>query len=828
LTEARERVGIELWSRSDRFYPSHHAECAMADRLLIWKLHTLDHRIASVRYRALLPMLTLGRKNITSRFYRTLDSSLGIRQLRGAHALILVKSCTVKDLILAQRAHELGVPIILDLCDNIFVPNYTDKYPIPPCEVFDVMARYADVITTTGPALAEVIGQRIRKEIPIVIVPDGIETERSAREGRKLLRRARIADLVLKATSPWYLFHIAPRAVRAKLYRTIQGGRHWTCDLMGNLTSLVRRRYATTDESSDGRVQSVDRMPALKTLIWFGNAGGEYGRFGLSDIVDIAAPLSRAFQKVPFQLVVVSNSREAYQRTIAPLPFPSRYVEWNPQTIYGLIRASDVVLIPNSMDDFARCKSANRALMALSLNVPVVATLTPAMEAFRGCTFLNNWEDGIVQYLTDSKLVSDHLQKAEAVMKNFSDDAIAERWETASDLAEKKRLARDAQDSQEERCNLVVVLHLVQDLDLVSPILRAAKTRSDLNVQVWVTQALLENSFRVWRSLKAIGIPFRVILDNSSVELEGLRFAGIDALLTAAETNQRAHRLAHKLAMRAEEAGVATYTMQHGLENIGLTYSDSVHPITGVLFASKTIFTWGPPRLLHIDIPETTRRKCLSVGWSKEVHPAKITIDVLERGSYVVGVFENLHWHRYDRMYIEQFLADWEAVIQQHPGIKFLIKPHHAGQWLTSRHKGPIRQFPNLIIADPADRKWEPYTAADLLGAVDCVITTPSTVALDAAFLELPVAVVAYNLDLAYYNNLPLVRNRGEWTSFIQQSQEPSSRQFLMSRSREFARNMLCSGNAVSTILETIKTDVRNRMAGRMRSDRPARVGEKW
>ena len=466
--------------------------------------------------------------------------------------------------------------------------------------------------------------------------------------------------------------------------------------------------------------------------------------------------------------------------------------------------------------------------MALSLNVPVVATLTPAMEPFRDCIAFNNWEDGIVQYLTDSKLVSDHLKKAEVVMRQFSDEAIAERWEAALSLAEKRRLARDAWDPEAQRCNLVVVLHLVQDWDLMSPILRAAKERSDLNVQVWVTQCLLENSFRVWRNLKTTGIPFKVILDDSSVELEGLKFDGIDAVLTAAETNQRAHRFAHKVVMRADEAGVATYTMQHGLENIGLTYSDSVHPITGVLFASKTIFIWGLPKLLHKDIPETTRQKCVPVGWSKEVHPERIGIDGLENGSYVVGVFENLHWHRYDRRYIERFLADWEAAIQQHPDMKFLIKPHHAGQWLTSRHKGPIRRFPNLIIADPADPKWEPYTATDLLGAVDCVITTPSTVALDAAFLGLPVAVVEYDLDLAYYNNLPLVHNGQEWKEFIQQSREPSSRQFLMSRSREFARNTLCSGNAVSAILDTIGIDARNGVAGHKRSNRPSRAGQKW
>jgi CDP-glycerol glycerophosphotransferase (TagB/SpsB family) len=55
-----------------------------------------------------------------------------------------------------------------------------------------------------------------------------------------------------------------------------------------------------------------------------------------------------------------------------------------------------------------------------------------------------------------------------------------------------------------------------------------------------------------------------------------------------------------------------------------------------------------------------------------------------------------------------------------------------------------------------------------LIAGVDAVLTTPSTVALDAARTGRPVALLAYDLDLPLYAPLPLVRGMDELDAFLE------------------------------------------------------------
>ncbi len=71
------------------------------------------------------------------------------------------------------------------------------------------------------------------------------------------------------------------------------------------------------------------------------------------------------------------------------------------------------------------------------------------------------------------------------------------------------------------------------------------------------------------------------------------------------------------------------------------------------------------------------------------------------------------------------------------------------------------------MIANPSDPTWEPYTAPSLLKLSDAVITTPSTVAIDACAAGLPVAVVAYDLNLPRYGLLPLILKENDYFEFL-------------------------------------------------------------
>jgi hypothetical protein len=417
--------------------------------------------------------------------------------------------------------------------------------------------------------------------------------------------------------------------------------------------------------------------------------------------------------------------------------------------------------------------------------------------------------EGLYRYLTEPELVKEHLRIAQGrLQREFGVDRIAHEWQAVLQHIK-------ASDGQVERRSVPVsnktigvVIHLVQDFDLALPILKEVGRWKGMKCQAWVSLSLLETSPRVWKGLREYGLDFRVLDDQSDADLVLMGFRGIGAVLTIAETNQPPHRFPHLIACRANEAGVVTYPMQHGFENIGLTYADEMYPIEQVSFASKAIFTWSPVDLLHPNVLPETRAKCIPVGCCKPV-PAKVEkLPLAVEGAHVVGIFENLHWQRYDRRYAERFVQDTQTLAEENPDTIFLVKPHHAGRWMTSRYSGNAPSAPNLVLADPARFPWEQFTASQLINSLEGVITTPSTVALDAARAGKPVAVVGYDLDLAAYHPLPILQNGVQWSAFVRELRDEGGHRALTERSNEFVARTLCSGVAAHKILSRIAQDV--------------------
>jgi hypothetical protein len=252
--------------------------------------------------------------------------------------------------------------------------------------------------------------------------------------------------------------------------------------------------------------------------------------------------------------------------------------------------------------------------------------------------------------------------------------------------------------------------------------------------------------------------------------------------------------------------------MQHGFENVGLSYSDEFHTINKINFAADRIYTWGPLKTLHPDIPSQTLVKCLPVGCSKPADPIPANLSgLLPSEGIIIGVFENLHWLRYSDDYRQFFLDGVQRLVATFPHITFLVKPHHAGLWLTSIHTGNKPDAPNLIIADPKDPAWEPYSASQLLGNLHAVITSPSTVALDAARIGLPVAVIAHTLNCDIYTPLYSIRTEDELMGFVDAANAPSTRADLTKTSQNFVNRVLKSGDAAALIADDMVARIHGR-----------------
>ncbi len=237
------------------------------------------------------------------------------------------------------------------------------------------------------------------------------------------------------------------------------------------------------------------------------------------------------------------------------------------------------------------------------------------------------------------------------------------------------------------------------------------------------------------------------------------------AVLAAADATVRAHKAGHTLVTRARAKGLPTFTVQHGFENIGLTYADDLHG-TDVRFAAETVFTWCAPEALAAWVPAETRAAVTPVGSPKAAPPPGRALKLDGDWALIVGVFENLHWARFDDDYRTRMIADLARAAAARPEALFLVKPHHAGRWM-SKHRDRLPDLPNLYVIDPLDPTFEPYTAPALLSAVDVAITTPSTVAVDAARAGRPVAVIGNGLDLPLYAPLPILRAYEDWDRFL-------------------------------------------------------------
>ncbi|HET8711312.1 MAG TPA: hypothetical protein VFM32_08045 [Spongiibacteraceae bacterium] len=800
-----------------------------------WKVSSLSLKIASIRYRALIPIIALKDYQCES----TIFSSSDPKHLENIDVLVIVKPVSPHDYAIAQVAASRGIPIIYDLCDNIFIETYKSKLGGSPADLFTTYAQNASSIVATTPTLAEIVRQATSPNVTIHTIPDGIETPDILHKASSFIDLAKAPEknLVtigtekakrlighLRSSSPQQLIRLflsRQKKLLPKKYHRLRSSTirlirslHWRKPAKTLYRLYVKFQLAAFSHGVDNPTQRhIDKLCAqnpisegpenenVKRILWFGNHGAEHAKFGILDLLEIRESLEKIADEFTTELVVVSNNRKKYEENIKPFLIPSRYVEWSTTAAAQEFGRADVVIVPNSLDDFSRCKSANRTVLALSHNVPVVATYSSALNELRDCIMVDDFYNGIKCYFADREIRDRHLAQAKVLLDQYyGQHVIGQKWRRTLEVAIADRTIFDSNP-----IDIIIFLHLMQDLDLALPIIKEIQQRH-LKFQIWCSAELVGKSPRTINRLSLEKWSFQVI-SNDLAAFNACAFpAHTKCLLSVVETSLGPHRLAKKITDVANELGIYTATLQHGLENVGLTYNDELQAVKKVSFASKRVYLWGELNTLHHDVSPQTRNKCLPVGCPKPSHPnpADLPPHLLGSAEIVIGVFENLHWHRYSDEYRSFFISGIERLAVMFPSVTFLVKPHNAGMWLTSQFEGAMLNAANLIIADPRDPKWEAFTANDLLGHLSAVITTPSTVALDAARYELPVAVVWHTLLLENYLPLFAISSEGDWENFVQQTLLSSDVKDLIERGRQFTTKSLVSGPAAPKIVDDL------------------------
>jgi hypothetical protein len=331
---------------------------------------------------------------------------------------------------------------------------------------------------------------------------------------------------------------------------------------------------------------------------------------------------------------------------------------------------------------------------------------------------------------------------------------------------------------------ILAFIDLVQDIEVMAPLLLGglADRHRGWSLDLNVSRSLRASAPDALARLKATGLPFRLVVRREVIAGRSPDLRGVGAVITASESSHPAHAAGHALARRANAAGLATYTLQHGLENVGLDgRAESI--------ASRRIFTWFPPARATA-MPAEVRSRLVHVG---RPHPPAPGAEPRCQ----VGVFENLHAERYGAGHREAFVAGLDALAGA--GVRALLRPHPAGGWSRDIDLG---RWPTVTLAGAG-------TIQEAIAACARVITTPSTVALDAAQAGRPVALAGDGGEL--YAPLPVLREPDDWPAFALALDDQS--QALTA----FLERVVQPGDAVVKILDRLRQDLMNGLASQQK-----------
>ena len=346
------------------------------------------------------------------------------------------------------------------------------------------------------------------------------------------------------------------------------------------------------------------------------------------------------------------------------------------------------------------------------------------------------------------------------------------------------------------RPRILALVDLVQDIDTLLPVLLAIEASPHLSLKIVVSRWLQKESPRTEALLRRHALGFVYVRRRQIIDGAAPSLRGVDAVLAASESSHPAHAAAHALALRARAAGVKTYGMQHGFEQIGLYGPQAA----GAHFASETVFCWFPRAAAPGDLPEDTRARLAPVGrpsppggWRRD--PAV---------SYDLGIFENLHWDRYSDSDRASFREGLLAVAQALPQLRILLRTHPAGAW-ADQLGHELAPFQNIVRASAEEARGRLGGGADILRGLSRVITTPSTVALDSAMAGIPVALAVSGG--ASYAPLPVLDAPEGWVAFA------SGEAYDPGVLDQFRSRVLVAGDGAPRIVERLGRDLVKTMA---------------
>ena len=349
---------------------------------------------------------------------------------------------------------------------------------------------------------------------------------------------------------------------------------------------------------------------------------------------------------------------------------------------------------------------------------------------------------------------------------------------------------------------IVLLVSRPHDVELLIGLYGKAQADRNLSPTFWVVNKCVRRYPNVLTVLREKNANIEMVVSINHLGKILNKLMWTDIFLSTVESTGARHKLPYIITRLANAIGLSTYTIQHGFENPGLTYCNNIRgPI--VRFSAKTVLTWGPTEELPAWVSSDTRDKSIAVGCPKTQFVTENDSSVKAGARPIIGVFNNLHWDRYDEAYVALFLNHLDETARQRQEFRFVLKSHpltvhRRSKELTAR----LSSMENVDVADLLESEEPALTPPWLQTHALGVITTPSTIALDCALANTPVAVTRYGLDLSYYSPLSLLDNADDWLKFLDHLTEKSSYNQLKQNVGRFRSRVLIPGDPAAKILK--------------------------
>jgi len=341
-----------------------------------WWFQSTNLQHANVRMRAAILMRSLSQQGTEVAWFTA-------KEVDSYTCVIVNKRYDDDSLMQLRSFKQRGGRLVLDLCDNDFMPSSQGHKHQHRAMNARALAAMADVIVTVSAELARIVTRECPTADRVVVIGDLPD------------------DLSMVAAPPW-----------RQIYN------RWK----------LARALADLDRAAP---------PGVTRLVWFGVSGGSKQfkprgreRFkGLSDLARIAPTIAQLAQTHPLHVTVISNSAEMYQSHVAPLLPSSRYIEWDPWTFDLLLRQQHIVLIPAQPNEYAACKSDNRVVSALRAGIAVVADPAPSYAAYGDVIALGDMAAGLLRYLNDpARRISDANRGQAQVLDAGHANRVLAQW----------------------------------------------------------------------------------------------------------------------------------------------------------------------------------------------------------------------------------------------------------------------------------------------------------------------------------------------------------------------------------------------------------------